>query len=77
MVMSHPVTPLGKMFGGVVMILGLGMFALPIAIISTGFAQEMSRRDFVVTWSLISRIPILAELGYQGSRGDDEISACA
>ena len=57
-----PVTPLGKMFGGVVMILGLGMFALPIAIISTGFAQEMSRRDFVVTWSLISRIPILAEL---------------
>ena len=57
-----PITPLGKMFGGVVMILGLGMFALPIAIISTGFAQEMSRRDFVVTWSLISRIPILAEL---------------
>ncbi len=57
-----PITPLGKMFGGVVMILGLGMFALPIAIISTGFAQEMSRRDFVVTWSLISRIPLLAEL---------------
>ncbi len=57
-----PVTPIGKMFGSVVMILGLGMFALPIAIISTGFAQEMSRRDFVVTWSLISRIPILAEL---------------
>ena len=33
-----PVTPLGKFFGGFVMILGLGMFALPIAIISTGFA---------------------------------------
>ena len=57
-----PITPLGKTFGSLVMILGLGMFALPIAIISTGFAQEMSRRDFVVTWSLISRIPLLAEL---------------
>ena len=57
-----PITPLGKVFGSGVMILGLGMFALPIAIISTGFAQEMSRRDFVVTWSLIARIPVLAEL---------------
>ena len=57
-----PVTTLGKLFGSFVMILGLGMFALPIAIISTGFAQEVGRRDFVVTWSLMSRIPLLAEL---------------
>ena len=57
-----PITPLGKMFGSIVMILGLGMFALPIAIISTGFAQEMSRRDFVVTWSLLSKIPLFAQL---------------
>lgn len=57
-----PGTPLGKVFGSVVMVIGLGMFALPIAIISTGFAQELGRRDFVVTWSLMSRIPLLAEL---------------
>jgi len=57
-----PNTPLGKIFGSVVMVIGLGMFALPIAIISTGFAQELGRRDFVVTWSLMSRIPLLAEL---------------
>ncbi|MGI9457130.1 MAG: cyclic nucleotide-gated ion channel [Aeoliella sp.] len=57
-----PVTALGRLFGSVVMIIGLGMFALPIAIISTGFAQELGRRDFVVTWSLMSRIPLLAEL---------------
>ena len=57
-----PVTPLGKLFGSVVMVFGLGMFALPIAIISTGFAQEVGRRDFVVTWSLLSRIPLFAEL---------------
>ena len=57
-----PVTPLGKFFGSIVMVVGLGMFALPIAIIATGFSQEVSRRDFVVTWPLAARIPLLAEL---------------
>lgn len=57
-----PITPFGKLFGALVMIFGLGMFALPIAIISTGFAQEISRRDFVITWALVARIPLLAKL---------------
>lgn len=57
-----PITPLGKFFGGIVMIMGLGMFALPIAIIASGFAEEVRRRDFVVTWPLLARIPHLAEL---------------
>ncbi len=57
-----PQTPFGKMFGSLIMVLGLCVAALPVAIISTGFAQEVSRRDFVVTWSLIARIPLLAEL---------------
>ncbi|MEO1292803.1 MAG: cyclic nucleotide-gated ion channel [Pseudomonadota bacterium] len=57
-----PVTAAGKLFGGVVMLFGLAMFALPIAIISTGFAQEVARREFVVTWSLMARIPLFAEL---------------
>ena len=39
-----------------------GMFALPIAIISTSFAQEVGRYDFVVTWSMLARIPLFAEL---------------
>lgn len=57
-----PVTPLGRVFGSVVMVTGLCILALPVAIISAGFAQELGRRDFVVTWSLMSRIPLLAEL---------------
>ena len=57
-----PITPLGKLFGAFVMIAGLCILALPVAIISTGFSQEVGRRDFVVTWSLMSRIPMLAEL---------------
>ncbi|MGD9783138.1 MAG: cyclic nucleotide-gated ion channel [Hyphomicrobiaceae bacterium] len=57
-----PITPMGKVFGGMVMIIGLSVLALPVAIISTGFAQEVGRRDFVINWSLMSRIPMLAEL---------------
>lgn len=57
-----PVTPLGRLFGGLVMVTGLCILALPVAIIATGFAQESGRRDFVVNWSLMSRIPLLAEL---------------
>lgn len=57
-----PITPLGRIFGAFVMIAGLCVLALPVAIISTGFAQEVGRRDFVVNWSLMSRIPLLADL---------------
>jgi voltage-gated potassium channel len=57
-----PITVWGKMFGSFVMIAGLCVLALPVAIISTGFAQEMTRRDFVVNWSLMSRIPLFSEL---------------
>jgi len=57
-----PVTALGRLFGSLVMVAGLCILALPVAIISAGFAQELSRRDFVVTWSLMSRIPMLAGL---------------
>lgn len=57
-----PVTPLGKFWAMLTMLFGLCTLALPVAIISSGFAQEAGRRDFVVTWSLMSRIPLLAEL---------------
>lgn len=57
-----PVTLAGRLFGGLIMIFGLGMFALPIAIIATGFSQEASRRDFVVTWSMVAQVPLFAQL---------------
>lgn len=57
-----PITPAGKVLGGLIMIFGLGMFALPIAIVASGFAQEANRRDFVVTWSMVARVPIFSEL---------------
>ena len=57
-----PVTPLGKVFGGIVMLFGLCMFALPVAIIATGFSQELARHEFVVTWSMVARVPLFSTL---------------
>jgi voltage-gated potassium channel len=58
-----PITPLGKIVGGVVMLLGLCMFALPVAIIAAGFTQESSRHQFVVTWSMVARVPLFSTMG--------------
>jgi voltage-gated potassium channel len=55
-----PITPWGKVLGGVVMLLGVCMFALPVAIIATGFSQESNRHQFVVTWSMVARVPLFA-----------------
>ncbi len=57
-----PLSDAGKIFGGVMMIFGLGMFALPIGIIATGFSQEINRREFVVTWSTVASVPIFSDL---------------
>jgi voltage-gated potassium channel len=57
-----PVTALGRLIGGIVMILGLGLFALPIGIIATGWSQEIHRREFVVTWGMVARVPFFSRL---------------
>ena len=55
-----PVTPAGKVFGGMLMIMGIAMYALPTGILATGFAQEFRKHDFRVTWSMVARVPIFA-----------------
>jgi voltage-gated potassium channel len=57
-----PITPLGKIFGAVTMICGLGLFALPIGIVATAFVNEIHRRDFVVTWGMVARVPLFSAL---------------
>lgn len=41
---AYPVTMIGKIIGGVIAVLGIGIVALPTAIIATGFAEEVQRR---------------------------------
>lgn len=57
-----PVTSLGKVIGSVVMILGYGLLALPVGIVATAFAREIHSREFVVTWEMVARVPLFAEL---------------
>jgi voltage-gated potassium channel len=38
-----PITPLGKVLGGFVALLGVGLFALPAGILAGGFAEELQR----------------------------------
>jgi voltage-gated potassium channel len=57
-----PVTPLGKFISVFTIVAGLAMIALPVAIISTAFAEEIKRRDFVVTWGMLARVPLFSHL---------------
>ena len=57
-----PITPLGKVVATGTIFLGLIMMALPIGIIATAFAEQIHRRDFIVTWGMIARVPLFAEL---------------
>jgi voltage-gated potassium channel len=53
-----PVTAIGRIVAGITMMFGLALFALPVGIVATNFVTEIHRRDFVVTWSMISHLPL-------------------
>lgn len=57
-----PITPLGRLFGGMVIVLGIAVFAVPAGILATGFAAELRKRDFVVTWDAVANVPLFAGL---------------
>jgi voltage-gated potassium channel len=57
-----PVTPLGKIATGAVIVSGLIFFALPVAIIATGFLAEIRRRDFIISYGMVARVPLFSSL---------------
>ena len=58
-----PITPLGKIIAGLTAMMGFTLLALPIGIIATSFAEVIHRREFVVTWTMVARVPIFGGLG--------------
>jgi voltage-gated potassium channel len=58
-----PVTAAGRMLAGLVMVLGIAVFALWAGIIASGFAAEMRRHDFLRTWTLVAQVPLFRALG--------------
>jgi voltage-gated potassium channel len=61
-----PITAAGRILASMVMVLGLGMFALPVGILSSGYVEEIRRRDFVVTWAMVARVPLFSRLDAAG-----------
>jgi voltage-gated potassium channel len=57
-----PVTPLGRVIAAATIFAGLIMVALPVGIVATAFANEIHRRDFVVTWGMVARVPLFSGL---------------
>jgi len=57
-----PMTGLGKVIAGLTMIFGILFFALPVGIIATSFQERIRRRDFMVTFTMVARVPLFARL---------------
>jgi voltage-gated potassium channel len=57
-----PITVPGKLVAAITIVFGLMMVALPVGIVATAFANEIRRRDFVVTWGMVARFPLFAEM---------------
>jgi voltage-gated potassium channel len=57
-----PVTGLGKAIAALTIVTGLIMVALPVGIVATAFSEVIHRRDFIVTWSMVARVPLFSRL---------------
>lgn len=57
-----PITLAGRIVAGFTMVAGMMMLALPIGIVATAFTQEIHRREFVVTWEMVAKVPLFSSL---------------
>jgi voltage-gated potassium channel len=57
-----PHTPAGRVIAAVSMVMGFVMLGLPVGIVATAFAEEIHRREFVVTWSMVAKAPLFSTL---------------
>jgi len=57
-----PHTGLGRLIAGLVMVFGLAFYAIPIGIVASAFTSEIHRRDFVVRYGLVARVPLFEGL---------------
>lgn len=57
-----PVTPWGRVIGAAVMLIGIGIFVLWTGLFASSFVEELRRRDFKVSWEMVSQAPAFANL---------------
>ena len=53
----------GRVLAGLVMMSGIGIFALWAGILATAFYEEVRRQDFVRNWQLVAAVPLFQKLG--------------
>jgi voltage-gated potassium channel len=56
-----PITALGRIIAGLTMITGMGILALPVGIVATGFMETIHRRDFNITFGMLARVPLFQD----------------
>ncbi len=57
-----PVSTMGRVLGVIIMLLGVGTFALPAGVLASAFSEERKRRDFMLTWDLVAQVPLFSAL---------------
>jgi voltage-gated potassium channel len=57
-----PATMAGRIVASIAMVMGFVMLGLPVGIVATAFAEEIHRREFVITWGMVARVPLFSSL---------------
>jgi voltage-gated potassium channel len=57
-----PVTLIGRLTTGVTMVCAVGLIGFIFGAIGLGLAEELRRRNFIVTWIMVSKVPSFSRL---------------
>ena len=57
-----PMTGLWKLLASFTMLVGIGMFALPAAILASAYYEEIQKKNFLVSFEAIASVPLFQEL---------------
>lgn len=57
-----PITGLGRILAAIIMLFGLGVYAIPIGIMASGFSDEIHRQSFIIRIEMLARVPLFKDL---------------
>jgi voltage-gated potassium channel len=57
-----PISVEGKILAGIIMMLGIVIYALPAGIFASAFVRELKSKSFFDTWNSVAKVPILKNL---------------
>ena len=59
-----PATDLGKLLASFTMLIGIGMFALPAAILASAYYEQIQKRNFLISFEAIASVPLFQEVPF-------------